>query len=123
MRNRAKCRLCNDIIESYHATDYVVCKCDEIAVSDGQGMKCAAKDFKNFIRVDDEGNEIITRVIGDTSLDKQPGEPPNRNELLEMLEGLIKGYDNLPQHALLKPVNHADMQSALMIIYAILRDR
>jgi hypothetical protein len=84
-------------------------------------MRCAAKDFSNFSRVDDEGNEISVQVLGDKSLENQPGEPPNRTELLEMLEGLIHGYDNLPQHALLKPVSHADMQSALMIIYAILR--
>lgn len=121
MRNRAKCKKCGDIIESYHDTDYVVCKCDEIAVSGGSSMRCAAKDFANFARVDDEGNEIIVKVVGDTSLDSKPGEPPKKAELLDMLDGLIKGYDNLPPHALIKPVSNADMQSALMIMYAILR--
>lgn len=121
MRNRAKCKKCQDIIESYHSGDYVVCKCDEIAVSGGAAMLCAAKDFSNFFRVDDEGNEIVVKVIGDTSLEKKEGDPPTRIELLDMLDGLIKGYDNLPTHALNKPVSNADMQSALMIMYAILK--
>ena len=62
MRNRAKCKLCGDIIESFHPTDVVECKCGEIAVDRGLGLGCAARDWKNFVRVDDEGNEIVVRI-------------------------------------------------------------
>ncbi len=36
MRNRIKCRLCNDIIESLHVHDFKWCKCGAIAVDGGQ---------------------------------------------------------------------------------------
>lgn len=59
MRNRAKCRRCDDIIESTHRHDFVTCKCGEIAVDGGQAyFRAAAKNFENFIRLDDEGNEV-----------------------------------------------------------------
>lgn len=34
-RNRARCRRCNDIIESTHRHDYVTCRCGAIFVDGG----------------------------------------------------------------------------------------
>ena len=36
IRNRAKCNLCNEIIESEFRHDYVQCKCGAIAVDGGK---------------------------------------------------------------------------------------
>ena len=59
MRNRAKCRLCNDIIESKHRHDYVSCSCREISVDGGSDYHRACfKNRENFICIDDEGNEF-----------------------------------------------------------------
>lgn len=64
MRNRAKCKLCNEILESFHQHDYVSCKCEEIAIDGGQSyFRAFAKDWANFLRVDDEGREIEVRVV------------------------------------------------------------
>lgn len=80
MRNRAKCKLCGDILESFHEFDYQTCKCNEISISGGLiRYECAAKDFSNFLRVDDEGNEIvptikhqniITEIVGQNEINR-----------------------------------------------------
>ena len=93
MRNRAKCKLCQSTIESFHPTDLVLCKCGEISVDAGEGLKCAAKSWENFLRVDDEGNEIIVKVESKTN--------PNNiyTEVMKLRPGLrphaISQYHNL----------------------------
>jgi hypothetical protein len=63
MRNRAKCKLCSSIIESMKLDDYVSCKCGAITINGGTyAYECRANHWENFIRVDDEGNEIIVKV-------------------------------------------------------------
>ena len=50
LHNRAKCKLCNDIIESTHRHDFVSCSCGEIFVDGGKDyLRRGAKDFKNLI--------------------------------------------------------------------------
>lgn len=119
MKNRAKCRLCNDIIESYHATDYVECKCGEIGVSEGDSMRCCAKSWGNFMRVDDKGNEIAVKVKEDVF--KVTSEKPNKKQLVDMLDEMIKSYDRLPENAMSAPVSNYDLVSSLMLLLAILR--
>lgn len=126
MNNRAKCKLCKDIIESYHGSDFVSCKCGEIALDGGSAMKCFANDLSNIIRVDDEGNEIIPKIVDKTSSDilevgTEIKAKPNKNEMMSMLEEMIKSYEALPRHAMNEPCTNADMLSSLMLIYAILK--
>ena len=116
MRNRAKCKLCNDIIESYHATDYVTCKCGEISVMAGESLKCAAYNWNNFVRVDDKGNEIVVAVQDEISTEK-----PDKKQLLDMLDEMIKSYDRLPENAMSAPVSNYDLASSLTLLLAILR--
>lgn len=123
MRNRAKCKLCGSIIESFHPTDYVSCKCGEISVDGGESYRCYAKSYDNFLRVDDEGNEIIVTV--------KPSEDPeeaekaikidSKKELLDMLAELIKSFDRLPAHAMSSSVTQSDLQSVLVLLLAIFR--
>lgn len=120
MKNRAKCRLCQSIIESFHSTDYVLCKCGEIAVDRGDALRCYAKDFTNFLRIDDDGNEIIVKMKEDVKpLDI--GNKMTRTDLLSMLDEMIKSYERLPQNALYEPVTHSDLVSALLLLSSILR--
>lgn len=119
MRNRAKCKLCFSIIESLGEHDHVVCACGHIAVSGGPDKpKALARDFDNFLRVDDEGNErsVVFK-------DKEEDEPKKMTteEILRALEEIIKSYENLPQHALLAPVSHADQLSLLMIVSSLFK--
>jgi hypothetical protein len=125
MRNRAKCKLCQSIIESFHSTDYVVCKCGEISLDAGESLRCFAKDFNNFLRVDDEGNEIVVtfkKIDDDKSKDKTESKPIyTKKDLLDMLEEQIKSIDNLPSHALHSFVTNSDLQAVLVLLLAILR--
>lgn len=121
MRNRAKCKLCNSIIESYTIEDRVECECGEIGISGGlQNLECFANDFSNFLRVDDEGNEIVVKVKeNDESVDYTM--KPSRAELVDMLEELRLRIDSLPPQAMHSPVTHADFASLLMLISAIFK--
>src|SRR5260221_11915794 len=122
MRNRAKCKLCGDIIESFHSTDLVNCKCGQIYVDGGTAMFCGDSDWNNFLRVDDQGNEIVVKVQ-----EKEPTKEmeyihkPTKKEMLDMLDEMIKNIENLPQHAMLLPITHADHCSLLILLSAILR--
>lgn len=136
MRNRAKCKKCNSIVESYHSTDYVMCKCGEIAVCEGAALKCAARDYNNFVRVDDDGNEIVVTVIEphsntkihndavdiSTTHIKNTHPTPTYIDKLDMLDAMIKSVEKLPQAALSTPITHYDYLSVLMLLSSILRD-
>ncbi len=125
MKNRAKCRLCQSVIESFHSTDYVMCKCGEIAVDAGSAMKCFAQSWENFIRVDDNNNEIVVKVQqspSDTTLnDKTLSNKPTIDDLLDMLDEMTKSIERLPQQAMTLPITHYDHYSSLMLILSCLR--
>ncbi len=124
MRNRAKCKLCNEIIESFHSTDYVQCKCGEIIVDGGLSYKCAANNWKNFLRIDDEGNEIIVQIEELTKNDDvNPlyNSKPTRDELIKQLHAMMEGIEKLPQHAMNVPITHYDLFSLVALLLAIFR--
>lgn len=124
MQNIAKCRKCRGVIQSFHRYDYVSCSCGEIAISGGlDTYEVYANSFDNVIRIDDLGNEITVKVtekvieIADEEVKKEP----TREEKLEMLDNMIKSFENLPQHALLTPATQADLYSVLLLFSSILR--
>lgn len=104
-------------MESHHPTDYVKCTCDEIALEGGESMRCFARDWTNFIRIDDEGKEFAPQIIEDVP---KGATKPSRDELMAMLDASIKSYDNLPQNALNSPATNADLLSLMLLIQAIL---
>jgi hypothetical protein len=101
MKNKAKCKLCSSIIESFHPGDTVTCKCGEIVVFGGDAMHCRANDYANFLRIDDNGNEIVVKYVEikeKENPDNQPNESqPNisRDELIQEVERLIEGDEEL----------------------------
>lgn len=130
MRNRAKCKLCNDIIESFHPSDYVLCSCSEIALDGGDSLKCFAKKWDNFLRIDDNGKEFPVSLSIDEGTTKQqrsqasveevPKVKPNKEEIKLLVDEMIKNYENLPQQAMYAPTTHADVLSVLLILSTIL---
>jgi hypothetical protein len=44
-----------------------------------------------------------------------------RKELLEMLDEIIKRFEDLPQHAMITPITHSDFCSLLLLLSAIFR--
>lgn len=128
MKNRAKCKLCNSIIESFFQGDTVFCKCGEIAVIDGPAMRMYPIGSLNFLRVDDEGNEIVVKYKSDEEIKEnaqsteESPEKLSKNKILEELKAIINTYENLPQHAMISPINHYDLLNCMLLIYAILRE-
>lgn len=113
MRNRAKCKACESVIESLSIQDEVTCKCGQISVSGGQLLGCAAINWSNFLRVDDEGN-IIVPTITDKS-------PVCKADLLNALDEMIKRIEEMPQQAMIVAINHYDFAALLMLLSSIFR--
>lgn len=131
MRNRAKCALCEDIIESFHQHDYVPCKCGEISIDGGKtSFKASAHHWENFIRIDDNDKEIKPKIVDKLILDPEHSssekekteikERPSKSELIEMLKAMTDNIEALPPHAMSLPINHYDFYSALLLIHTIL---
>lgn len=136
MRNRAKCRLCGDIIESYHKHDFVACSCKEISVDGGCDSPIGhAKNFINYLSIDDSGAEFPVEPLEslesskkstkqeekDEKIKEEEPEKPTRSDLLQELNLMIKNIENLPSHVMTLPINHYDFCSALLLLSAILR--
>ncbi len=128
MRNRAKCKLCKETLESFHEFDYVKCKCDEISISGGNTRyECAAKNWDNFLRIDDSGNEIPIKVeidgLDKTNLkvSKNLKSKPSKEDLISMLDKMVEDIENLPQNAMLTPVNHYDFCSLIILLSSIFK--
>lgn len=127
MKNRAKCKLCESVIESFHQYDYVTCKCGEISIDGGQEyFRCSAKSWDNFLRVDDEDNIIIPKIKEKDDvkpLDIEPKEvaPLTKEELIKMLEDMAKSIEQLPPDAMTTYVNQYDLMSLILVLVSIFK--
>lgn len=109
-RNRAKCKLCGDILESFHMDDYVKCSCNEISICGGQDRYfCAANDWKNFVRVDDDDSEIIPMIVDKESMSR-------KHVKLDMLRNMVETFKNLPDHERYKAITGQDFYSSLSLL-------
>jgi hypothetical protein len=100
-----------------------MCKCGEIAVDGGEAQRCIANDFANFLRVDDQGNEIVVTVIERGAENELLTRRPSKKELLEMLDEMVKNVENLPPNALSQPITYYDHWSALALISQIFKTK
>lgn len=125
MRNRAKCKLCQSILESFHRTDYVACSCGEIAIDGGDFQYLVyAKNYSNFLRIDDEGNEIIIKVRDPSEMAGLPKAAAlSYEDLVNMLEEQCNKIVDLPIDAALSSVNHTDFASLMMLLVGIFRSK
>lgn len=125
MRNRAKCKKCGDIIESFHATDLVYCKCGEIGIDGGDALKCMAKDWAYFVRIDDKDIEVPVKVVEKEKQveDAIPDTKPTHADLLNMLDDMIMVYEKLPPQAATSSITPYDLLSVLLLLSAILRSK
>ena len=116
MKNRAKCKLCGDVIESFHSYDYVACRCGEIAVDGGMdNFRCIANDFGNFLRVDDEGNEIVVKVV-------EKGEQMKISEQWDaILHDMSRGDMLIMLDTYIQELEEGDLKSLMLLIFSILR--
>lgn len=152
MRNRAKCKKCSSIMESFHEFDYVECKCGAVGITGGNVVfRVLAYDFADVMRLDDNDREVKIRVeekdednrtdrpnnentdihtinadMGTTSNGNESSivggrQNPTRKELLEELGFMIKNIEDLPQHAMVNPVNHYDLYSFMLVVSSLFR--
>lgn len=125
MRNRAKCKICNEVLESFTEGDFVTCTCKNITI--GPHLYAGARDWNTFVRVDDNNYEIHVKYEDKCKeKNEQIDEDEKANTLtrvdfIAMIDEMIETYKNLPQHAMLSPVNHSDMLSLLMLISALFK--
>ena len=117
-RNRAKCGLCLQIIESLHAHDLQVCSCGEISLTGGTTYyKAICKDPKNLLLIDEDGHESTP-----TFENKQAILPDLKKEdLMSMLKLQIDTYDKMSVSERHSPVSTYELQSLAMLIYSILK--
>jgi|HubBroStandDraft_3_1064219.scaffolds.fasta_scaffold13227_5 hypothetical protein len=121
MRNRAKCSLCKDIIESFYLADYAQCSCGEIGIRGGNmRFETFAKDFAHFKRFDDHDNEIEVRVIDDDVKPFDKSTKITKEEVVLAVKEMIDNYQNLPPHALSTEVTGYDLLSVLFLLHAFL---
>lgn len=91
-------------------------------------FKVTARDYANFLRVDDEGNEIIVKVVEkggqkQETIANQTGNaaPLTKSELIDILDAMIKNIEGLPQQAMSLPITHYDHCSLMILLSSILR--
>jgi hypothetical protein len=128
LRNRAKCKLCNSTIESEAIGDIVTCACGEITIWGGnQALLSCAKHYDNFLRVDEEGNIYPVKYCQsreeENPKDDNKENLPSINSIEEMLDTLnkmIESDKDLPQHALISPLNQYDLIRYMMLIHSLL---
>jgi hypothetical protein len=126
MRNRAKCRLCGDILESFTQLDVVTCSCGEISIAGGNYELISwAKDYGNFLRVDESGVEMAVKYeenhTGKPSEEEGAGneKPITLKELIDTLDAMVKGDEKLPDHALFAPITSCDLIRYMMVVRGI----
>ena len=124
MKNRAKCRLCQSVIESFHDTDYVFCKCTEIYVDGGTAMRCGANDWNNFLRVDELGNVVVVKVEDELvkPLDIAAVLKPTKEDLIRMLQDMADNIEKMPSEAMRAPISHFDHWSLILLLISILQE-
>lgn len=127
MRNRAKCKLCQSIIESFLPDEIVYCKCGEIAVCDGAAMRMWPIGSPNFLRVDEVGHEIVVsykekRAEGESHEDSdKPNEPRSKADLIKDFENAIEYIDKAPEHERYSSVTNAALCHYLKALVNILK--
>lgn len=123
---RAVCKLCRTTIKA-EFKQYVSCACGEISLNYLEPeIKFIAREWENFIHLDDEGNEILINVIEKEDISSAKPHPegiskPSIEELLGLLNHMIKTYEELPPNAMTTPITHYDLLSVLLLFAELFR--
>lgn len=122
MRNRAKCKKCESVVESFHPTDYVTCKCGEISV---QGAKRMAGDWESYIALHDDDSEHPVKVYDkkEDVMTQEPLPALTRDDLIVMLDDMSKVIEGLPEYAMMSPITHYDYGALITLLVTILRSK
>jgi hypothetical protein len=87
-------------------------------------MRCAAKDWSNFLRIDEQGKEckVSVKEGDDEPADKEEGAYiESVEDVLKNIEHMMGILDGLPQNAMTQPLTHYDMYSMLLLMSAVIK--
>ena len=116
MRNRAKCLKCQEIIEIIDNQGYVECKCKEIGV--GPDLYCAARNWENFMRVQENDEEIKVKYDDKNHKNNENDpEPFTREEIVDMLKKKAEYFAKVPPQI---PVTHYDISELMLLLASVL---
>lgn len=127
MKNRAKCKKCLSIIESFLPDEMIYCKCGAIAVCDGTAMRMWPLNSPDFLRIDDVGNEIKVRYEdkgaegSNDKSDENGYKNPSKTELIQALEDSLTYTENTPDHEKHSFVTHVALCYYLRAVINILK--
>jgi len=117
----------NSIVESHLPDEIVKCKCGMIAVCDGPAMRMWPANSPFFVRVDDQGNEIVVKYVSSPDSEKDEQSPNDDKENLsiqdaiEALERSIQYNEQLPYHEQFSFVTTNEVTAYLRSILHILK--
>ena len=77
-------------------------------------MGCSARDWANFLRVDDEGNEIVPTI-------QDKPNSTTKKDLIYALDELIRKIEEMPPNAMVTMINHYDYLTLLVWLSSWLR--
>lgn len=126
MRKRAKCKLCNTVVETKNNFDIWSCPCGEISIDRISGAFHAnvKNDIDNLILVDNDGNEIIPKIssaIEDSEQTTHKIDKGGLEELLYILDKYAENLHNLPPEARQSPITHSDFGALITLLSSIFR--
>jgi hypothetical protein len=105
---KCRCKLCEEILSPIE-NSIISCFCGEITL-DGMIQKVICKTSADaYEEIDELGNVLVVR------------QPTRREELLRMLDEMVKAYEDLPESGKLAPITNYDLASALLLVSSILR--
>ncbi len=120
MISRAKCKLCNKVIETENNEGWISCACGEISINLQNGKKTAIiKHEGSLVEVDDEGNEIILELKD--ALNADMTEKPKKEELIKLLDKMIEDSEKLPNQAMSSYVSQYELMSLMMLLSSIFK--
>lgn len=132
MRNRAKCKSCNSVLESFHRHDFVTCKCGAIAIDGGQEsgyMRAVFDNIENFVRLDEQDNEIPIKFVEketEATIEKREVKTISKSEqrqlALQELKHLRDMIEGMNEQAKQLPINHYDWGSLLILLSILFED-
>ena len=91
-------------------------------------MRCAARDFAHFLRIDDEDCEIAVKVVvgGKESMidpsmpqEKVVKQKPLKADIVAAIDEMVKSWENLPPAAMVAPVTYYDLLSVLLLLSSV----
>ena len=110
MKNKAKCKLCGDIIESDNDKEWKQCTCGTLRLI---GVRATFEKIEDICFIDDDGKEV------DPTYKTQP--KPTRTELLDMLDEMNARIEALPPNAAVSAITHYDFSALILLLSSIFR--